>query len=300
MSFRFLNVVLVVAVTACIDDPRNQRPQEVSWSQSLQRSMDVVPPKKLEFMVAPWLASNELIEIYTPLLANLSQTLEEPVRLNIAPDYPTLLRLLKAGKIDIAQVNARSFQALLEEENSHHYIGTVVHLNKEDNPIYGAQGLLLATTPRELTASSARDFRMGLIDKRSTSGFLLPTLWFAAHGFAIEDFQEVYYLGSHTKAFTALLSGKVDFIASWDGQLTLEGARIENRIQQVIETGSLPNDAWVVAGANKDALFSIVNQWAKRLPSALDAPDLFPTKSAFAGMKRLDTTAYKRLPRLPD
>ena len=36
---------------------------------------------------------------------------------------------------------------------------------------------------------------MGLIDKRSTSGFLLPTLWFAAHGFAIEDFQEVYYLG---------------------------------------------------------------------------------------------------------
>ena len=87
MSFRFLNVVLVVAVTACIDDPRNQRPQEVSWSQSLQRSMDVVPPKKLEFMVAPWLASNELIEIYTPLLANLSQTLEEPVRLNIAPDY---------------------------------------------------------------------------------------------------------------------------------------------------------------------------------------------------------------------
>ena len=46
MSFRILNVVLVVAVTACVDDPRNQRPQEVTWSQSLQRSMDVVPPKK--------------------------------------------------------------------------------------------------------------------------------------------------------------------------------------------------------------------------------------------------------------
>ena len=47
----------------------------------------------LEFMVAPWLASNELIELYTPLLANLSQTIEQPVRLNIAPDYPTLLRI---------------------------------------------------------------------------------------------------------------------------------------------------------------------------------------------------------------
>ena len=117
MSFRFLNLALIVAATACLDDPRNQQPQEISWSQSLQRSMDVVPPKKLEFMVAPWLASNELVEIYTPLLANLSQTLEEPVRLNIAPDYPTLLRLLKAGKVDIAQVNARSFQALLDEEN---------------------------------------------------------------------------------------------------------------------------------------------------------------------------------------
>ena len=89
MSFRFLNVVLVVAVTACIDDPRNQRPQEVlepvPAAQHGCRSSE-----KLEFMVAPWLASNELIEIYTPLLANLSQTLEEPVRLNIAPDYPTL------------------------------------------------------------------------------------------------------------------------------------------------------------------------------------------------------------------
>ena len=136
---------------------------------------------------------------------------------------------------------------------------------------------------------------MGLIDKRSTSGFLLPT-WFAAHGFAIEDFQEVYYLGSHTKAFTALLSGKVDFIASWDGQLTLEGARIENRIQQVIETGSLPNDAWVVAGANKDALFSIVSQWAKRLPSALDAPDLFPTKSA---SRRNEASRYHSLQATP-
>ena len=300
MSFRILLLAVVFAATACVDDPRNQPPQEVTWSQSLQPTMDVAPPKRLEFMVAPWLASNELVELYTPLLANLSQTIEQPVRLNIAPDYPTLLRLLKAGKIDIAQVNARSFQTLLEEENSHHYVGTVVHLNKDDQPIYGAQGLLVGTTPTQLTASTAKDFRMGLVDKRSTSGFLLPTLWFNAHGFAIEDFKEVYYLGSHTKAFTALLSGKVDFVASWDGQLTLESARINNRIQQVIETGSLPNDAWVVAGADKDLLFSKVNQWANRLPSALEAPDLFPAKSAFAGVERIDTTAYKRLPRLPD
>ena len=249
-------------------------------------------------MVAPWLASNELIEIYRPLLADLSQTINLPVRLNISPDYPTLLKLLNSGKIDIAQVNAQSF-ALLQDENSHRYVGTVVHSNKNNQPIYGAKGLLVATTNRAHRRVSEK-FRFGFVDKRSTSGFLLPNLWFNAHGFRKEDFQQIYFLGSHTKAFTALLSGKVDFIASWDGQLTLEEGRTENKVKQIIETGSLPNDAWVVAGSKKDDLFPKIKRWVNGLPSASEAPELFPTKSAFAGVKPVNTQAYEQLPRLPD
>ncbi len=285
---------------ACADDPRELPPQLISWNKSSQQTVADQPTEQLEFMVAPWLASNELIELYKPLLNDLSQFINRPVRLNIAPDYPTLLKLVRRGKIDIAQLNARSFQTLLEEKGTYRYIGTVAHLNAHQEPIYGAKGLLVSTSDKELNARSAKSLRMGLIDKRSTSGFLLPTLWFRANGFEVESFKEVFFLGSHTKAFTALLNGRVDVIASWDGQLTLEGPRINGRIRQTIETGRLPNDAWVVAGARKESLAAELLQWAAQLPSALKAPDLFPTERAFAGLKRIEYRVYQELPSLPD
>ena len=287
-------------LVACQIDPRSVAPEVVKWKQPNQVTNQNGAQKPLEFIVAPWLAKADLVRLYTPLLENLSAQLGERVRLNIAPDYPTLIGLIERNKIDIAQVNARTFQRLMEKGRPHRYVGTVAHLTSSGKLRLGSQGLLFALRTMTLSQSEVKGLRLGLIDKRSTSGYLLPKLWLERRGVTLTDFKDVLLLGSHTRAFTALIDDRVDVIASWDGQKTLEQGRLPKTLLSIAETGALPNDAWVVVGPQQEALHSKLSRWAETLPAPSDPSELYTMPSAFGGLRGIATETYQALPKLED
>ena len=295
---RFLLTLLIYFLTGCLQDPREQAPRQVNWKPSVQVEIPDSSTPPLEFMVAPWLSTQELVQIYSPLLKHLASHLGQNVRLNVAPNYPTLLRLIEGGRIDIAQVNARSLQSLLKRPDTYRYIGTVKHLSPTGTPTYGSRGILFANHLSPLDKGAATRLRLGLIDKRSTSGYLLPKLWLAKRGVDLTDFQDVLFLGSHTKAFTALIDNRVDIIASWNGQLILEKDRLSEELVKIAETGDLPNDAWVTAGSRQDELQAELRKWLGTLPPPEQPSNLYTKTSAFAGLKPLSMDSYRAIPQL--
>ena len=295
---RTISIALAFLLTACAEHPTDQVPLQVNWKPGVQTEVPDESTSPLEFMVAPWLSTQELTQIYTPLLKHLGTQLGQAVRLNVAPDYPTLLRLIQRGKVDIAQVNARSLQSLIKQPSAYRYVGTVKHLNSGGDLTYGSKGMLFATKSLTLNKSEASRLRLGLIDKRSTSGYLLPKIWLGQRGVKFTDFQDVLFLGSHTRAFTALFDKRVDVIASWNGQLILEEGRMSQKLFQLAETGTLPNDAWVTAGPHQDELQDKVRAWAHTLPNPSDTSELFTRTSAFAGLKETAMDSYLAIPKL--
>lgn len=297
---RLLLNILLLTLCACQVDPREMVPNDIKWKQSTRSEETSPKTTPLEFMIAPWLSRHELLTIYEPLITHLSNHLGEPVRINIAPNYPTLLKLIKNGKIDIAQVNARSLQTLIVEDQNHHYLGTTLHVTDGTTLTTSSKGLLLASRPLDLTPNGVRKLRLGLIDPNSTSGYLLPKIWLAQHGLNFNQFKDTLFLGSHSKAFQALLSGRVELIASWNGQLVLEAPSGPEEVIKISETGLLPNDAWVTAGTRRTELLAKLQSWAHALPDHNSDPVLFPTTRVLAGIKPIPLTTYLEIPRLED
>ena len=139
-----IRLCLLATMVGCSNGP-TEPVTNVQWLQSTGEAEAAPSVEPLEFMIAPWLATETLIKLYTPILKSLEASLDMPVRLNIAPDYPTLLKLIRDGKVHIAQVNARGLRNLLQEDSDCSYIATVLH----ETPRFGIRtaSCLLYTSP---------------------------------------------------------------------------------------------------------------------------------------------------------
>ena len=236
-------------------------------------------------------------QIYSPLLKHLASHLGQNVRLNVAPNYNPLT-------IDRRWQNRhRSSQRTLPPKSAKATRYLSLYWNRQTlipngTPTYGSRGILFANHLSPLDKGAATRLRLGLIDKRSTSGYLLPKLWLAKRGVDLTDFQDVLFLGSHTKAFTALIDNRVDIIASWNGQLILEKDRLSEELVKIAETGDLPNDAWVTAGSRQDELQAELRKWLGTLPPPEQPSNLYTKTSAFAGLKPLSMDSYRAIPQL--
>lgn len=291
-----LRAAFLIVMIGCSGRP-SAPVTEVQWLPSSNQADTASDEQPFEFMIAPWLNNETLIKLYTPILKSLADSINMPVRLNIAPDYPTLLKLIRSGKVHIAQVNARGFKALLEQNSQCSYIATVLH----DTPSFGvrtaSEGVLVARTPISLSPATAPRLRLGLVDKDSTSGYLFPRLWLRERSIALQDFKDVLFLGSHTKVMKTLENKGVDIAATWDGQEDIDRETLGRSLHQIARTGTLPNDAWVVAGTRGLAIEDRVRRWAHSLQEESPDSQAFVSKAIFAGLEAIPIEAYRSLPK---
>ncbi len=95
----------------------------VLWSFPVYSSE---PAKTIQLGVFPYVSSEKLIRLQTPLKKLLTDTLQQPVTLVSAPDFPTFVTRTAQGKYDYI-LTAPHFARLAELDNGYQRIAETIH-----------------------------------------------------------------------------------------------------------------------------------------------------------------------------
>lgn len=218
------------------------------------------PPRLLFGIVGFW-GTKRQEEAFQPVADYLSKRLGLAVVLVSANEYDELVAQIIASKVDIAllppvaYVKAKATVPCLKLLRTM-VVGGRVHYS--GYIIVSAQSPI--TRPGDLVGR-----RIAFVERSSASGYLFALEWLKSHGVSVES-SEHTFLGSHGAVIEAVISGKADAGATFQG--ALESARrngVDTGSLRILGiTGRIPMDALVAASDLDSSLL-------EQLQEALDA-----------------------------
>lgn len=137
----------------------------------------------------------------------IQNQLNIPVKVYLSKDYSGLIDAMKTKKVDFAFFTSMTY--VVAEKNA----SAKVLLKKVwVEPFY--YSMILAPKGKGISKiTDLKGKKIGLVDEKSTSGFLYPQFVFKKNNLNNTDFKEVKYSGSHSQSVAFLDQGAVDAIA---------------------------------------------------------------------------------------
>jgi phosphate/phosphite/phosphonate ABC transporter binding protein len=197
---------------------------------------------------------------FEPLMNYLSDSIEQKVRLYIAKDYGDLRTQMENGSVDIG-----SFSPFAYVDAAHGgKIRIIAQSIIEGSATY--RGIIVTRKDSGLkTIADLKGKRFAFVDPKSASGYVYPRAMLIEKGINPETFfKETIFAGSHDKVIAAVLDGRVDAGAIYDGALGVaqrSGVSTENLIT-LTSSEPIPHDAIAVRVGLDDGL-------TKRIQSVL-------------------------------
>lgn len=198
---------------------------------------------------------NETRRVWEPLYRTVADRLGMDVTLTVANDWAGISTAISNEHIDVAQMGPWGY--ILAHVNAGARMVSVMLINGK--PTYKAiivarPGLTVANFPQ-----GVRGMTMQMLDRGSTSGWLVPTYFLHSHGITDPpSFFARYAEGaSAAAAQMATINGQVDLATGWD---THRNTMIRNHLmnadanQLIWESDPLPNEPIVVRKGMDDAL----------------------------------------------
>ncbi|MCB0393395.1 MAG: phosphate/phosphite/phosphonate ABC transporter substrate-binding protein [Bdellovibrionales bacterium] len=166
-------------------------------------------PKVIRIGFIPSEPSKELTKKAQSLASLLEKKIGTPVRVTIPTNYQGLIEQMKSGEVDFAFFTAMSF--VFAERSTPLKVLLKKIWNK--NPYYYSVIIALESSGIR-TLKDLKNKKFAFVDRRSTSGFLCPSVKFMKDKIEPEKyFSEIQYSGNHGNSASLLNSGKVDAIA---------------------------------------------------------------------------------------
>lgn len=218
-------LALILLVAACSE---NEAPEE----------SDVV-----RVGVLPDQASEQLTEIFTPLLDHLAAQMALNFELVVPESYGALVDLFAAGEVDLAFFGGVTF---LQAEAM---VGAEAIVMRDVDRTSGSVFVVRSDNPAAaLEDIKGRPFAFG--SKLSTSGHLMPRYFLIQSGIDPEShFSEVRYSGSHDATAYQVRDGEADVGALnrviYD-QLVSSGRLREGTLRVIYRTPSYVDYVWAV------------------------------------------------------
>ncbi|HMY10642.1 MAG TPA: phosphate/phosphite/phosphonate ABC transporter substrate-binding protein, partial [Turneriella sp.] len=180
---------------------------------------------------------------YEPLTDYLSEKLQVRIRLMIVQEYSELLADLRRGLVDIASFSPGAYADALD-----------VGIDKESLYVASAQlggknyyqGIIISKQEiRSLDALRGKTF--AFVEEGSSSGYKFPlALLLGRRIDPYSFFSRVYFLGSHPNVVEAVIGGKADAGATWDGYIEENFPKQKPPVHILMRTEPIPYDAVVV------------------------------------------------------
>ncbi len=200
--------------------------------------------KAINFGVTPWGDPAKMRQAYQPLAAYLSEKLKARVRLLIVQEYRELVTDLRRGIVQIASFSPGAYADALDER-----------IDKDSEYVASAQlggknyyrGIILCREEyRDISFLKGKSF--AFVETGSSSGYKYPLALFLSKKIdPYQFFAKVYFLGSHPNVVEAIVGGKVDAGATWDGYIEENYPSSPPGVRVLMKTDPIPYDAIVVS-----------------------------------------------------
>ena len=184
--------------------------------------------------------------VWEPLYRTVAERMGLTLSINVANDWAGISTAILNEQIDVAQMGPWGY--ILAHVNGGARIVNTMLVN--GIPTYkaiivGRPGLALTAFPE-----GARGMSMQMLDRGSTSGWLVPTHFLRSRGIEPQSFFGRYAEGaSAAAAQMATVNGQVDLATGWDthrNTMIRNGTIAATANQVVWESAPLPNECVVV------------------------------------------------------
>jgi phosphate/phosphite/phosphonate ABC transporter binding protein len=210
----------------------------------LSFQLSAVQAVELKFGFTPVLSEAEMREEFQPLMVYMTKSTGIEVTLYIAKSYGDLRDQMETGKVDIGSFSPFAYVDAVT--------GGKVKIIAQSILDYSAfyKGLIITRKDSGITGlANLKGKRFAFVDPKSASGYVYPRAMLIEKGFDPDKFfKETVFSGGHDKVILAVLEGKVEAGAIYDGALAIakgKGLKTED-LTTIASTDPIPHDAIVV------------------------------------------------------
>src|ERR1039458_2819995 len=216
--------------------------------------------RDLKFGFTPVLGEAEMRAEFDPLAAYLSEAIGQKVVLYVAKDYGDLRTQMEAGAVDIGSFSPFAYVDATRGGKIRIIAQSII----DGTAAY--RGIIVARKNSGLkTVTDLQGKRFAFVDPKSASGYVYPRAMLSENGDAPKNyFKDTIFAGDHNKVIAAVLEGRVDAGAIYEGALPVaraNGVPTEDLVT-LASTDPIPHDAIEIRTGLDEAL-------AKKIQTAL-------------------------------
>ena len=217
-------------------------------------------PAKVRLGLIPTEAN--VIADWTPVVEHLEARLGLEVEPFVGADYTATITAARNGDVDIVQLGPTSYVEAREQGAK---IKPVVKWINEDSGIAGYNSVLITHKDSGITTiEDAQGRTFAFNDPESTSGFLVPTVFFLERNIDPESyFSDVSFAGSHEATALAVANGNVDLASNNNETLPrlFETGKInEDDIRIIWKSALIPTDPISVQNSLPESFHTAVKE----------------------------------------
>jgi phosphate/phosphite/phosphonate ABC transporter binding protein len=200
--------------------------------------------QELKFGFTPVLSEPEMRAEFEPLMNYLSESIGQKVTLYIAKDYGDLRTQMESGSVDIGSFSPFAYVDAARGGKIRIIAQSII----EGSATY--RGIIVVRKDSGLkTIADLKGKRFAFVDPKSASGYVYPRAMLIEKGINPETFfKETIFAGSHDKVIAAVLEGRSDAGAIYDGALGVarrSGVVVDNLLT-LASSDPIPHDAIAV------------------------------------------------------
>jgi phosphate/phosphite/phosphonate ABC transporter binding protein len=219
-----------------------------------------ISAQELKFGFTPVLSEPEMRTEFEPLMNYLSDAIGQKVTLYIAKDYGDLRTQMENGRVDIGSFSPFAYVDAARGGKIRIIAQSII----EGSATY--RGIIVVRKDSGLKSiANLKGKRFAFVDPKSASGYVYPRAMLIERGINPETFfKETIFAGSHDKVIAAVLEGRVDAGAIYDGALGVarrSGVSVDGLLT-IASSDPIPHDAIAVRIGMDEGL-------AKRIQLAL-------------------------------
>jgi phosphonate transport system substrate-binding protein len=210
---RFALVAIALALLSCAE-PAMVAPQ--ARPRAAPPAVVFSPPAgftKLRFGLVPFLSAETMKAAHQRLADHLTKSLSVPVELTVGDSYGDSIDRMQRGEFDLVELSPLAYA----EASSRMKLRCLVQTIADGSATASGYIFVRDDSPRR-TLEDLKGASFGFVDPMSTSGSLLAKKVLKDKGFDLEkDFSKMEYLGNHEAVLLAVMEGRVDVGATYQG-----------------------------------------------------------------------------------
>lgn len=206
-------LLLAVVLVGCTEPEAVQTPPPRRVSPA---PVVFTPPAgftELRFGLVPFLSAETMVAAHKRLAERLSNTLGVPVVVKVGGSYGDSIDRLQRGEFDLVELSPLAYA----EATSRMKLRCLVQTIADGSATASGYIFVRDDSPRR-TIDDLKGASFGFVDPMSTSGSLMAKKLLKDKGFDLErDLGKTEYLGNHEAVLLAVMEGRVDVGATYQG-----------------------------------------------------------------------------------